>query len=223
MSAQRRKRLPTDFFDRLLSNQTDNQINDLLTSLVDEQISPALETVKEEPPRPAPAITGVGYRKGIQQGKIEESIVTRDEELQEEVPALDQDSSWEELIPRTRQMRAQKITSGVKAPEKTEPEKTEPVIDLRGQNQLEADTRILKENPLAEEEIISKVVGAPPPGVHGAPETPEITDISWRPEVPLPPQDEASPGADEASPGADEASVKVEDAGKPAPPQAAAP
>ncbi len=53
MAKQRPKRLPTDFFDRLLSNQTDDQINDLLTSIVDEQITPTVEAPVESPP-PAP-------------------------------------------------------------------------------------------------------------------------------------------------------------------------
>jgi len=241
MSAQRRKRLPTDFFDRLLSNETDNQLNDLLSSLVDEQVSPALETGQEEPSRPAvPAIAGGGYRKGIAQGKIEESIVTRDEELQEEAPVLDRESSWEELIPRTRQMQDQKIAPDDQAPEKPaasrqeipapqealspeveeaeppagpefkkfleiKPEQTIPMIDLREQNQPEADLRTSEEIPAVEEENISKVSSTPPPGVHGAPKIPEIEEISWFPEVPLPPQDETLPGTAKVSGKAEEA------------------
>ncbi len=266
MSAQRRKRLPTDFFDRLLSNQTDNQINDFLSSLVDEQISSASEMVPEEPPSPpAPAIAGAGYRKGMQSGKIEEAIVTRDEELKEETPVLDEESSWEDLIPRTRQMQTHEIEPSVESPEQpdafqppgvpeppdafqppgvpeppeplgtmppeglppeveevessadqvlknkflqTETELTPPTIDLRDQNQLEPDVRISEKIDAAEEETISKIVSAPPPGVHGAPETPKITEVSKLPEAPMPPPAETSPGIAKVS-------AKAEEVGRP--------
>lgn len=110
MPPQRPKRLPTDFFDRLLSNQTDDQINDLLSSLVDEQIAPTTEPEPEQ----ASTVTSSPYGaeettppvRSMQYGAFEDSIVTRDEELSE--PLADETAtSMDELIPPTAKMRTQ--------------------------------------------------------------------------------------------------------------------
>ncbi len=107
MPAPRRKRLPTDFFDRLLSNQTDDQINELLDSLVDEQIAPTPEAVVEETPAPAPAAPLQKKRpKDYRRDAIEDSIVTRDESLEEEVQPAGEEIVQDELIPRTARMQA---------------------------------------------------------------------------------------------------------------------
>lgn len=107
MPAPRRKRLPTDFFDRLLSNQTDDQINDLLTSLVDEQIAPIAEAAPEEAVAAAPAaITPKRRSKDFHRDKIEDSIITRDESLEEEFASAGDDALSDELIPRTARMQS---------------------------------------------------------------------------------------------------------------------
>jgi multiple sugar transport system permease protein len=102
MPPQRPKRLPTDFFDRLLSNQTDDQINDLLNSLVDEQITPAVEAPS---PAAAPA-SAKAQRRGFHREKIDDSILTRDEELDAEPSGSARESALDELIPRTARMQS---------------------------------------------------------------------------------------------------------------------
>lgn len=98
MPAPKRKRLPSDFFDRLLSNQTDDQINDLLTSLVDEQIAPTAAAEEAAAPRKR--------AKEHHRDKIEDAIITRDESLEEEGTAPAEEGAPDELIPRTARMQA---------------------------------------------------------------------------------------------------------------------
>ncbi len=110
MPPQRPKRLPTDFFDRLLSNQTDDQLNELLTSLVDEQILPSSDMAApaEEPSVPAMVFEPAEMpppNPAAQANVMEESIVTEEAELDELSSALPQ-SPMDDLIPSTPQMRA---------------------------------------------------------------------------------------------------------------------
>lgn len=104
MPPQRPKRLPTDFFDRLLSNQTDDQINDLLNSLVDEQITPVAEEPAAAPAAAPPSAKAP--RRGFHRDKIDDSILTRDEELDAEPSGAERESALDELIPRTARMQA---------------------------------------------------------------------------------------------------------------------
>lgn len=108
MQPQRPKRLPTDFFDRLLSNQTDDQINDLLSTLVDEQITPSAEAEKEEQnseasmvfePAEAPADTRQWSHPGM-----EETILSEEDDLELERPD-------DELIPSTGKVRTTEDTA----------------------------------------------------------------------------------------------------------------
>ncbi|MEW6517547.1 MAG: ABC transporter permease subunit [candidate division FCPU426 bacterium] len=111
MPPQRPKRLPTDFFDRLLSNQTDDQINDLLNSLVDEQISPAVEEPPAQADRPAPP-SSRAPRRGFHREKIEDSILARDEELDAEPSGQERESDLDGLIPRTARMQSAAASRG---------------------------------------------------------------------------------------------------------------
>jgi len=127
MAPRRPKRLPTDFFDRLLSNQTDDQINDLLTSLVDEQISPTAEPTEKTAPLAVEPHRPKTIRRGFHRDKIEDSIITRDEELDEEPLTGDQESALDELIPRTSQM--QSALGNKPAPQETSPPAAEKTIE----------------------------------------------------------------------------------------------
>jgi multiple sugar transport system permease protein len=124
MPAPRRKRLPTDFFDKLLSNQTDDQMNDLLSSLVEEQIAPTPDAVLDELPRLSiPVMPGKKRTKEFHHEKIEDSIVTRDESL-EDLSGLSGDSGID-IIPRTARMNA----AGVVIPPTVEPKsKSETIV-----------------------------------------------------------------------------------------------
>jgi multiple sugar transport system permease protein len=106
MPAPRRKRLPSDFFDRLLSNQTDDQINDLLTSLVDEQIAPVADTSPEDAAAAAVLAAPKKRAKDFHRDKIEDSIITRDETLEEDLSPAGEDALSDELIPRSARMQA---------------------------------------------------------------------------------------------------------------------
>jgi multiple sugar transport system permease protein len=127
MPAPRRKRLPTDFFDRLLSNQTDDQMNDLLSSLVDEQIAPTADAVLDELPRLSIPVTPVAkkHAKEFHRDKIEDSIVTRDESL-DDLSGLSGENGGD-IIPRSARMAA----AGVVMPPVLEPKpKREPVAPV---------------------------------------------------------------------------------------------
>ncbi|MBN1594852.1 ABC transporter permease subunit [candidate division FCPU426 bacterium] len=209
MPQKRPKRLPTDFFDRLLSNQTDDQINDLLTSLVDEQIAPSVE-MDEAAPLSAEPQASAGVRRGFHREKIEDAIVTRDEELDEGFSAPDQESALDELIPKTTKM--QKSPTGLEAPPgKESPPAGKVKIKFPGAEGLEVPRELLydeQEGGRQEQyfevpevpqppdvETISRVVGSPPPGVHGAPEQwqageVETPDYPLPPDVPQPPEDD---------------------------------
>ncbi len=213
MAKQRPKRLPTDFFDRLLSNQTDDQMNDLLTSIVDEQITPTAEPPADSPPPPE-ALPAKSLRQTIHHDKIEDSIVTRDETLDEEPITGEQESPLDDLIPRTTRMqapgpRAKRPPLEPRAPVSAAPPEAAvippqvppapPKARIPGLESLEMppehlDAAPSAEPPAREEEVptedagVSRVVSAPPPGVHGAPEDWQA-GMPAPPEMPLPPEE----------------------------------
>ncbi len=126
MPPQRPKRLPTDFFDRLLSNQTDDQLNDLLTSLVDEQILPSAEApaAKEEPTAPAMVFEPAEMppiNPAAEARIMEDTIETEEDELDELSSDLPQ-SPMDDLIPSTAQMRADSHVGAPAAPVASPPD-----------------------------------------------------------------------------------------------------
>ena len=189
MAQKRPKRLPTDFFDRLLSNQTDDQINDLLTSLVDEQISPTIKAEEDLAPVSETPDSSVVYRR-FNYEKKEDTIVTRDAALDEEPLSVDQESALDEIIPRTSQMQAT-VQDTAGAQEQEMPPYHEPALEVKlpGADKLEVPPELLTDEPQTpdvpmppDDNLGVTITSAPPPGLHGAPEqwvteTPVVPDI----------------------------------------------
>jgi multiple sugar transport system permease protein len=207
MAQKRPKRLPTDFFDRLLTNQSDDQINDLLTSLVDEQIAPSSVPEEELAPISLEADTST-VQRSFDHDSIEDTIVTRDEALDEEAIPADQESALDELIPRTSQMHAAaRDTAAVQEHEAPPYHEPEAEVKLPGAANLEVPPELLSDEPRVpdvpdipdmpgapDDETGSTITSAPPPGVHGAPDqwSPEIPDV---PDVPEGYEDTAAAAA----------------------------
>lgn len=236
MPPQRPKRLPTDFFDRLLSNQTDDQINDLLNSLVDEQITPA----SEAPAAPAGAPAGAqaaakAARRGFHREKIDDSILTRDEELDAEPSGAMRESELDELIPRTARMQSAGLGRAKRpavAPSRPAAEArvaeppapkapSAPPAKIPGLEKLEVPPELLEEpGPAAP----AKPPATPAPAAPPAPQAPEA---EWTPALadfePFlappreEPQAEAQPTAPPAPPAPREAPAPVPAAAAAAP------
>lgn len=192
MPVQRRRRLPTDFFDRLLSNQTDDQMNDLLTSLVDEQITPVVEKPEETPIRAARPAPAVPLRRTPRREKMDDAIQARDEELADESPG-------DTLIPRTRKMQAfpelaplESVESKKPAGRETEPTPSgglppaKPAVSLEksGAVQAPGPDRVFPELPgLSEvlpEPSAAPVASAPTEVRPPLPPAPAVPEIPWR-------------------------------------------
>jgi|GEM_PF-49058 len=213
MPIQRPKRLPTDFFDRLLSNQTDDQINDLLNSLVDEQISPTVEPaedlmplVREAPPA-APA-----SKRGAHRDKFEDSIITRDEEL-DEIPLAPPQDAADDLIPKTPRMQSAAAEAKAKPPKPM----AMPADELAALETImePAKPKIATPPPVPVPEDLPEIDLASL-GVGPAAESPAAPE--W-PEMPLPPEPPLPPDVPPAPAGLEDYAPVF----SPAPPEAAAP
>jgi multiple sugar transport system permease protein len=175
MPAPKRKRLPSDFFDRLLSNQTDEQINDLLSSLVDEQISPTPESSPERAVKStSPVLTAKKRLKEFHRDKIEDSIVTQDEALDEPQSRVDEVPGQEHALPVVPPKSPEKVA--VVVPQDLP---TEPQLDSAAPDFKEADLAdwIEKANVAHSEEVhLGKPVEFFRDGIQAAEGADEKTD-----------------------------------------------